>query len=337
MSSQATRGARVHRAAWTFPAFGVLALIAGCQDAPQDAKPAPDVEARTATAAAATAKPAPAATGEGPVLATYDGKSFTLEDYRGAVGSLNTRARKSLDEGPDRRKQFVENHIVSKLIYNEGVSRGLDKDPEIARRLEELREHLVVQQVMESEQNAAVTDEQVKAYYDSHTEEFSTEKVKASHILVDDEALAKDLVAKLRADKTQFAALAAEHSKDLSNAKRGGDLGYFGRGRMVKEFEDAAFALENDTDISDPVKTRFGWHIIMRTGREKGSVQPFDQVKNQIKVKLVSELRRERTTKLIEDLKKKANLTINEKELASATLGPAAEGDDDKKPTGSGH
>jgi peptidyl-prolyl cis-trans isomerase C len=333
MLSQATRGARVRRAAWTFPAFGMLALFAGCQNAQQEAKPAPAAEAKPAPA---TAKPA--STGEGPVLATYNGKSFTLDDYRSAVGSLNTRARKSLDESPDRRKQFVENHIVSKLIYQEGVSRGVDKDPEIARRLDELREHLVVQQVMEAQQSTTVSDEDVKAYYDSHTQEFSTEKVKASHILVDDEALAKELVAKLRADKTQFAALAAEHSKDLSNAKRGGDLGFFGRGRMVKEFEDAAFALANDTDISDPVKTRFGWHIIMRTGREKGSVQAFDQVKNQIKVKLVSERRREGTTTFIEDLKKKANLSVDEKELATATLGPAAEGaGDDKKPTGSGH
>jgi peptidyl-prolyl cis-trans isomerase C len=337
MLSQATRGARARRAAWTIPAFGMLALYAGCQNAQQDARPAPAAEAKPAAAATASAKPASAASG--PVLATYNGKSFTLEDYRGAVGSLNTRARKSLDESPDRRKQFVENHIVSKLIYEEGVSRGVDKDPEIARRLDELREHLVVQQVMETQQSTTVSDEDVKAYYDSHTQEFSTEKVKASHILVDDEALAKELVAKLRADKTQFAALAAEHSKDLSNAKRGGDLGFFGRGRMVKEFEDAAFALANDTDVSDPVKTRFGWHIIMRTGREKGSVQPFDQVKNQIKVKLVSERRREGTTTFIEELKKKAGLSVNEKELATATLGPAAEGgDDDKKGSmGSGH
>jgi peptidyl-prolyl cis-trans isomerase C len=327
----------MRRAAWTIPAFGILAALAGCQDAPQDAGQAPAAETKAVTAT--EAKPAAAREGAGPVLATYNGKSFTLEDYRAAVGSLNTRARKSLDESPDRRTQFVENHIVSKLIFEEGVERGLDKDPEIARRLEELREHLVVQQVMEAQQNATVTDEQVKAYYDSHQQEFSTEKVKASHILVDDEALAKEIVAKLRADKTQFAALAAEHSKDLSNAKRGGDLGFFGRGRMVKEFEDTAFALQNDTDISDPVKTRFGWHIIMRTGREQGSVQPFDQVKNQIKVKLVSERRRDSMKEFIDGLKKKASLTVDEKALAAATLGPAAEGGDDadKKPMGSGH
>src|SRR5262249_26793978 len=153
---------------------------------------------------------------------------------------------------PDRRKQFIENKIVSNLIYDEGVRRGYDRDAEVQRRLDELKEHLVVQRVMEDQQNATVSDDQVKAYYDSHTQKFSTEKVKCSHMLVDNEALAKEIYGKLQADKTQFAALAAQYSKDLSNAKRGGDLGMFGRGRMVKEFEDAAFALKNDGDISPP-------------------------------------------------------------------------------------
>jgi len=317
--------------------IGILAAacLAGCQEGPRQASaPAPAAETKSS---AAVAKPA-SSTASGPVIATYDGKSFTLGDYREAISSLNSRARKSLDESTDRRKQFVENHIISKLIYDDGLHRGLDKDPEIQKRLDELKEHLIVQRVMEEQQNATVTDEQVKAYYDAHPQEFSTEKVKASHILVDNEALANEIEAKLKADKTQFAALAAQYSKDLSNAKRGGDLGMFGRGRMVKEFEDAAFALKADGDISPPVQTRFGWHIIMRTGREEGSVQPFDQVKSQIKVKLVSEGRREKTTGFIDQLKKKSDLKIDEKALAEATSGDTgAASDDDSKDMPSGH
>lgn len=343
MSSQATAGGRARRAVCTVSMIGAIAALAGCQDgAPRGGAAAPAAESKPAAAAAA--KPAAASADAGPVLATYDGQPFTLADYREAVASLNSRARKSLDESSDRRKQFIENHIVSKLIYDAGVKQGFEKDPEIARRLEELKEHLVVQKVMEEQQNATVSDAEVKAYYDSHTAEFSTEKVKASHILVDNEALAKEIVAKLRAaDKAQyqatFAALATEHSKDLSNAKRGGDLGLFGRGRMVKEFEDVAFSLAADGDISDPVQTRFGWHIIMRTGREQGTVQPFDQVKAQIKVKLISESRREKTTGFIDALKKESGLTIDEKALAAATLGPAAVGgdDDDAAKLPSGH
>lgn len=336
MPSLATASGRAWRAARNASLVASVLALAGCQPegAPKAAAPAQSPEAKTA---AATPKPA-SGDSTGPVLATYDGKSFTLGDYRDAVEGLNARARKSLDESADRRKQFVENHIVSNLIYAEGVERGYDQDPDIQRRLDELKEHLVVQKVMEQQQNATVTDAEVREYYDTHQQEFSTEKVKASHILVEDEALAKEIVAKLRADKSQFAALAAEHSKDLSNAKRGGDLGMFGRGRMVKEFEDAAFALQSDGDISDPVKTRFGWHVILRTGREQGSVQPFDQVQNQIKVKLVSERRRAKTTGFIDGLKTESGLSINEQALAEAKLGDApADAAAATKPTGTGH
>jgi len=333
MSRQTAERGRTVCALWM---FGAVAVLAGCQDG---AKPAAAPAAESAKPAAAAAAAAPAAdAASGPVLATYNGKKFTLGEYRAALGALNSRARKTLDENPERRKQFIENHIISKLIFDEGVSRGLDREAEIQRRLDELKEHLIVQRVMEEQQSATVTDEQVKAYYDSHLQEFSTEKVKASHILVDNEALAKEIVAKLKADKTQFAALAAEHSKDLSNAKRGGDLGAFGRGRMVKEFEDAAFALKADGDISDPVQTRFGWHIILRTGREDGAVQPFDQVKAQIKVKLVSESRREKTTGFLDDLKKKSGLAIDDKALADATSGDTGAADSDEKEAApSGH
>ena len=330
MSLQATLRARTLRAMGN-TRTGMLCVIAaaalaGCQNgSPGGGAAAPATGSKPAAAAAA--KPA-ASAASGPVLATYDGKNFTLGDYRAALGALNSRARKSLDESAERRKQFIENHIVSKLIYEEGVRRGFEKDPEVQRRLDELEQHLVVQRVMEEQQSATVSDADVKAYYDAHPQEFSSEKVKASHILVDNEALANEIAAKLGADKSQFAALAAEHSKDLSNAKKGGDLGLFGRGRMVKEFEDAAFALKADGDISEPIQTRFGWHIIMRTGREEGSLQPFDQVKSQIKVKMVSESRREKTTGFIDALKKKSALVIDDKALAEATSGDTGAAED---------
>lgn len=346
MSSQATAGRRAARAVCTVSILGVMAALAGCQDgAPKPGAAAtatPAAESKP-PAAAPSAKPAAAGVGDDKVIATYAGHSFTLKDYKEAVQTLNARARKSLDENVERRKQFIENHIVSKLIFEAGVKKGFDKSPEIGRRLEELKEHLVVQHVMEEQQNATVSDADVEAYYKAHTAEFSTEKVKASHILVDNEELARKIVADLReADKaqyaTQFAALAAEHSKDLSNAKRGGDLGFFGRGRMVKEFEDAAFALAADFDISDPIQTRFGWHIIMRTGREQGTVQPFNEVKSQIKVKLVSEGRREKTTGFIDGLKKDANVSIDENAIKDVKVGDAGAPDEsDAKKAPSGH
>lgn len=310
---------------------GMTAALALVAAACEGGKPATQ-----GAASPAAQKPTAGAesTDKSAVLATYNGKNFTLDHFKESTGRLNARARKSLNESVDRRRQFIENDILSDLIYAEGEKRGLEKDPEIQKRLDELLRHLVVQQVMEEQQNATVTDQDIRAYYDAHQQEFSTERTKASHILVDNEQLAKEIYDKLQADSSQFTALAAEHSKDLSNAKRGGDLGLFGRGRMVKEFDEAAFALTKDGEISKPVQTRFGWHVIMRTGREDGTVQPFDQVKNQIKVKMVSDLRREKTTSFLDELKKKSGLKINDDELAKAM---AAEGGADEETPPSPH
>lgn len=98
-------------------------------------------------------------------------------------------------------------------------------------------------------------------------------EVKARHILIKDkESFAKELVAKLKADRSAFAELARKHSKDKTNAKKGGDLGWFGKGKMVKPFDAAAFGAKLG-EIVGPVKTEFGYHIIQVTGRrEPGGV-----------------------------------------------------------------
>ncbi len=266
------------------------------------------------------------------VIAEYQGKKFTEQDLLGAVSRLNSRARRTLSDNEDRMRQFVENHIVSELIYGEGKRKGYDTDPEIHQQLTELERHLVVQKVMQEQQATPIEDTDVRAYYDEHPAEFSSDRVQAAHILVEKEDLARELHAKLVEDPSKFTELAAEHSIDRSNSQRGGDLGMFGKGRMVKEFEEAAFALTEDGQLSDPIQTRFGWHIIKRTGREDGSVKPFEEVQNQIKVRLVSEKRRERTQAFLDKLKSDAGLTIFEETLATVKL--PAKDDDNEKPTG---
>jgi len=333
---QRLRSARMQRLIQLAGMTAALSLIAACEGGSPAVKGAAPGAAEKPAAAATAEKPATAAADKSAVLATYDGKTFTVDQFLETAGRLNGRARKSLNESVDRRKQFVENDILSDLVYGEGVKRGFDKDPEVQKRLDDLKRHLIVQRIMEEQQNATVTDEDVKAYYDAHAQEFSTERIKASHILVDNEQLAKDIYAKLQKDPSQFAALATENSKDLSNAKRGGDLGFFTRGRMVKEFDEAAFALKSDGEISKPVQTRFGWHIIERTGYEAGTVQPFDQVKSQIKVKLVSEKRREKTAAFLDDLKKKSGLKINDDELAKVKA-PEGGSEEDDDPIPSPH
>jgi peptidyl-prolyl cis-trans isomerase C len=255
----------------------------------------------------------------GPVIATYGGNIFTEGDFLAEMAKLNRRSRKSLEES-ERREQFVENLILSKLIYEEGIREGLDEDPEIQKQLEDLERRLVIQKVMQVPQSAPVEDADVRAYYDAHPEEFATDRVRASHILVKEEALAEELHEKLVADPEQFDELAKENSIDKSNASRGGDLGFFGRGRMVKEFEEASFGLTADGQISDPVKTRFGYHIIKRTGREDGGARPFDEVANQIRIRLINEKRREQTEAFLAELKEEASYKLDSEALAAVSL-----------------
>jgi len=249
------------------------------------------------------------------------GKTFTQQDLQQELDRLNRRSREALQD-PERLKQFAENHVLARLIYGEGEKLGYDKDPDIDRQVSDLKRRLVIQKVMQEHQSSPVTDEEVKAYYDAHPDEFTTDRVKASHILVKEEAQAKEIKAKLDADASKFEDLAKEFSIDKSNASKGGDLGYFGRGRMVKEFEDAAFALEKDGQISGIIQTRFGYHIIKRTARENGAPKPFDEVKSQIRVRLINDKRRAQTEQFLEELKKNASFTMDDKALSGVQVVP---------------
>jgi peptidyl-prolyl cis-trans isomerase C len=280
--------------------------------------------------AASGVKSAPSAGKSGRVIATFADETFTEGEFRDEMGRLSRRARGALSDA-ERRRQFVDNYVLSRLIYKKGVEKKFDTDPEVLKQLEDLQRRLVIQRVMQEQQTAPVDDTEVKAYYDAHSAEFATDRVRASHILVIDEAVAKDLLAKLRKDPSQFENLAKDNSIDKANAEKGGDLGFFGRGRMVKEFEEAAFALSKDGEISEVVHTRFGYHIIKRTGREEGKTKPFEEVKNQIRIRLINDRRRQKTEDFLESLKQESGYQVDMEVLAAVPVDdlPEPEGAED--------
>lgn len=165
-----------------------------------------------------------------------------------------------------------------------------------------------------------VTDKETKAFYDSHPEYFQQpEKVKASHILVKmkpdaDEETKKEAHKKIDAIQAKlkngddFAEVAKTDSEGPSNVN-GGDLGYFGKGQMVKPFEDAAFAMKPG-DVSDVVETRFGLHIIKVVDKKEGEKTPFGEVEDKINDFLMREKTSEKLTSYIEELKKDAKIEI---------------------------
>jgi peptidyl-prolyl cis-trans isomerase C len=260
----------------------------------------------------------PASGGE--VIATYAGKRFTTEDFRREVERLPPRSRAQLTT-PERKRQFVDNFILNELLSEQGRTKGYDRDPEIVRQIDDLRQRLVVQRVMRDYQEAPVlSDEEVKAYYDQNQRLFSGAQIHAAHILVKDETLAKQLRAQLDATPDKFEELAKTNSVDTATAARGGDLGLFGQGRMVAEFERVAFALEKPGDLSAVVQTPFGFHIIKLLERKDGPAKPFDDVKDRIRVAMVNQRRQELVTQRFDKVKADAKIDVHEDVLDKAEL-----------------
>ena len=292
--------------------LGLIAgfVLGGCdQGTPPSAPPAAQHAHDAAPPAPAADSGAAKKTGE--VVARYGNGQLTSDELVVELQRLPARSRATMDA--DARKRFIENYVLNDLLYQEGVKEGLGNDADIERQVNDLRRRLIVQRVVKKLQDLPpVTDEQVKAYYDANGDKYSTTTIKARHILVKEEAKARELQAQVKQAPDQFAELAKANSVDTASARKGGDLGFFGRGRMVPEFEVAAFALKTPGEISEVVKTPYGYHVIQLEERRDGEQKPFDQVKEQIRATLRNEAMQAKTKEYYDQLKQAANLQIDE-------------------------
>jgi len=197
-----------------------------------------------------------------------------------AVANLDPQ----LAQLPDDQKKVaaLSAAIDVRLLAADATAEKLDQTDDFKKRMQYLTDRELHNAYFKKHVVDTVTDADVKARYDKEVAALpKQEEVHARHILVKTEDEAKDVIKQLDAGK-DFAELAKEKSTD-PNKDDGGDLGYFTRGRMVKEFEDAAFALEKGTYSKTPVKTDFGYHVIKVEDKRDAPPPPFEQVKDQVR------------------------------------------------------
>ena len=245
------------------------------------------------------------------VLATVGGKPLTEADLKMAETELGPELAQ-LPPGSRRRillEYLIENQVFSDAA--EGAKLGTGTDYEA--RINYWRRRALRDLYFETTIKASVKDEDAKKFYDEQVKALKPEEeVSARHILVKDEAKAKEIADKL-AKGGDFAALAKENSEDPGSKDNGGELGYFGKGQMVPEFEAAAFALEKGK-ISAPIKSNFGYHIIKLEDKRMRQPPPFDGLKERI----VNTLLQKKAQTVGQDLRNAAKVEYVDAEIKKA-------------------
>jgi peptidyl-prolyl cis-trans isomerase C len=246
-------------------------------------------------APAASDAPAPAP------AAIVDGTTISRPAYDFYLKSLAGKSPVELT--PEQKSQVLDEMIGMELIAAQGEKDGVEKDPDVAARLEVA--HMRLMADAESQKylkGKEPTDADLHAEYDSAIAGMDKTEYHARHILVPSKELAEQLIKKIKAG-AKFDEVAKANSIDGSKSQ-GGDLGWFTLARMVKPFSDAVKGLKKGEMTPEPVQTQFGWHIIQLEDTREVTPPPFDQVREQ----LVNRVMQKKLQAYVEELKKTAKI-----------------------------
>lgn len=236
-----------------------------------------------------------------PVVAKVNGVEIRQSDLAMAEEDLGQNIPAGTNE--DAKRDYLVAYLTDVILLAKAAEgKKLADSKEFKARLAYNRNKLLMEQYMQTEAKAAVTDAAMRKVYDDAVKQMSgQQEVRARHILVATENEAKAIVEDLKKG-TDFAELAKQKSKDPGSAAEGGDLGYFGKDQMVPEFAEVAFKLDRG-QLSDPVKTQFGWHIIKVEQKRNKPAPDFAQVKDQVQAYVMQKSQAEMIAKLREGAK----------------------------------
>ena len=253
--------------------------------------------------------------GKDGVVATIGGKPVTEKDLELAYEDLASSLPPQVSDA--QKREYAISYLADlKAGAQAAIDAKLDQSEDFVRRLAYAKDKLLLETYLAAETKKQVTDEKMRKLYEDSIKAMKPEmEIKARHILVPTEEEAKTVAAKLKAGE-DFAKLAQELSKDPGSGKEGGDLGWFTTDRMVPEFSEAAQKLKPG-QVSDPVKTQFGWHIIKVEDVREKKPPSYDEVKDQVQQFLERQVQTEVIGKL------RASVKIEKKDAPAAPAAPA--------------
>ncbi|WP_040213680.1 peptidylprolyl isomerase [Clostridium polynesiense] len=249
---------------------------------------------------------------ENKILASVNGVNITENDVNAVIARYPQERRGFLNT--ENGKAQLLNEIVSfELMYNKGKEMNFENSPEYIAQLEAIKKELLTQVTISTLLSQVnVTDEEVKAAYEANKDAYKEPPmVNAKHILVNDETLANNIYEEINSGSISFENAALKYSTCPSK-EQGGSLGNFSRGMMVPEFENAAFDM-NPGDLSTPVQSQFGWHIIKVEDKTEEVNRSFEEVKNQVKNDVLQQKQNKEFTDLIKELSQKYEVKFFDK------------------------
>lgn len=232
------------------------------------------------------------------VITSVNGQPITQQDYDEFVSKFPKGNKAKLDHD-----KVVDELISREVVYQDAIKQGLDKDPEVLKKLEEVKHNLLISVALHKAVNKTpVADSELKKMYDDKVASFNVTEYKASHILLKSKEDAEKVITELDMGGN-FAELAKKKSTGPTG-KKGGELGWFSPQQMVPEFSTAVAKLEKGKYTKQPVQTKFGWHVIKLEDTRKAEPPSFDSVKPQLE----QVVQQQRAQEYVQGLKKKAKI-----------------------------
>ena len=236
------------------------------------------------------------------ILATVGGLTVTEKDVSDFIASLGQRGQAY--NTPEGRRAVLEQLVSNKLLLLDARRNLYEAEPAFREEFNRMKDNLLISYAGEKAiASASVSDDELTKYYEENKEQFNSgETVNASHILVDSEEKALEIYEKIEKGEISFEDAAKEYSSCPSK-NAGGNLGDFGRGQMVPEFDGAVFDMQVGEVTKTPVKTQFGYHLIKLNAKNEATVPALSEIKEDLRGMLLNEKRRKAYESKINQLK----------------------------------